>query len=559
MKTIKIIKSLATAPFIVLLLSCEGGSESNNVASGGNYAPPTAAAEPDPDTEEFRRAKKDSHRFLEQASFGPTLADMSYVAHTGKEAWIDEQIQLEPTLMLPNLQIVGDQRWGEYVNIWFKTAISARDQLRQRVAFALSEIFVISAADGLGDEQQGLANYYDILVRNAFGNYRELIEEITLNPIMGEYLSMKGNHKPDPSQNLRPDENYARELLQLFSTGLVRLNQDGSEIIGADGIPAPTYDQDVIEGFAHVFTGWHFANADDFRWPSSTDYLSPMQPFEEYHDKGSKTLLNGFTVPAGNSARQDLQAALDNIFNHPNVGPFLSRQLIQRLVTSNPSPQYIADISAVFNADESGIRGSLGSVVKAILMHDEAQNGHLQYPDTFGKLKEPVLRVTGLWRAFRPEVMTADFNYAWARKDIGQAPLNAPSVFNFFTPAFSQPGEIRNKGLVSPEFQIHDESSMVKITNRMLANTIWAHNFKYESDSHRMVLNIKPEVEIVERGSAQLLDHLNLLLLGGDMSTQLRQTANELMSNYNSDSAAANRVIETIFLIVSSPESAVQI
>jgi len=559
MKTIKTIKRLSLLPLTLLILSCGGGSGSNS--DNGDIRPALAAANlgPDPDSNEFRRSKRESHRFLEQATFGPTLADMSRVAHIGEEAWINEQLNQPATLMLPAMYAVGDARWNEYVNIWWKTAIVAPDQLRQRVAFALSEIFVISAADGLGKEQYGLANYYDILVRNAFGNYRDLIEEITLNPIMGEYLSMKGNHKPDPKKNLRPDENYARELLQLFSIGLVQLRPDGSVVMGTDGVPVPTYDQDVVEDFAHVFTGWHFANAEQFRWPKQKDFLNPMVPFEDFHDTGEKQLLNGQKLAAGNSAEVDLRAALDNIFQHPNVGPFLAKRLIQRLVTSNPSAQYIADISAVFEADESGVRGSLGSMVKAILLHEEALNGHIDNPTTFGKLKEPVLRVTALWRAFTPEVIKAEFNYSWARNDIGQAPLNSPSVFNFFTPDFSQPGEVRNSGLVSPEFQIHDESSIIKITNRMLANTIWAHNYKYESDAHRIALNIKPQVELVETDPELLLDQLDLLLLGGEMTDELRQRARDLMSKYTSDSASPNKVIEVIFLIASSPESAVQI
>lgn len=556
------IKKTSTLCVIALACSLSGcGGGLNSDSNRADIYPSLAAANlgPDPVSEEFRRAKQDSHRFLEQSTFGPTLADMSHVAHIGKEQWIDQQMALTPTLMLPILRSVGDQRWNEYINVWWKTAIAAHDQLRQRVAFALSEIFVISAADGLGDEQFGLANYYDVLVRNAFGNYRDLIQEITLNPIMGEYLSMKGNHKPDPEKNLRPDENYARELLQLFSIGLVQLNQDGSVIYGADGVPVPTYDQDVVEGFAHVFTGWHYANADHFRWPKLKDYINPMVAYEDYHATGEKVLLNGLTVPAGNSAEQDLNAALDNIFHHPNVGPFLAKRLIQRLVTSNPSPRYIADVSAVFNADENGIRGSLGSMIKAILLHDEAQNGHITHANTFGKLKEPLLRITALWRAFTPEVIKADFSYAWVNNDIGQAPMSSPSVFNFFTPEFSQPGEVRNLGLVSPEFQIHDESTIIKLTNRLLANSIWSHNFKYESDARRIALNIRPQVELLEEDPELLLDQLDLLLLGGDMSAELRQRARVLMSKFTTDTASISQVIETIFLIVSSPESAVQI
>jgi len=235
---------------------------------------------------------------------------------------------------------------------------------------------------------------------------------------MGEYLSMKGNHKPDLEKNLRPDENYARELLQLFSIGLSMLNDDGTPIVDADGVPLPTYNQDHVEAFAHVFTGWHFANAEHFRWPKNKDFISPMVVWPEFHDTGEKKLLNNFVVPAGQTAEEDLAMALDNISNHQNVGPFIVTQLIQKLVTSNPSPEYIKDVVNVFNSNIDGERGNLGSTIKAILMHSEARQGHIDNPEVFGKTKEPLMRVTQLWRAFEPESIHPDFNYGWAGDDL---------------------------------------------------------------------------------------------------------------------------------------------
>ena len=500
-----------------------------------------------------------SHRLLEQTTFGPTSQDMEAVTAAGIEPWLNAQFDKTPTLLLPQLQNVGDARWSEYVNLWWRNAITAEDQLRQRVAYALSQIFVVSAQSGLDDEQEGLANYYDILVRHAFGNYRDLLTDITLSPIMGEYLSMKGNQKPEPDANIRPDENYARELLQLFSIGLVKLNNDGSVITDDAGMPVPTYDQDTVEAFAHVFTGWHFSNADHFVWPSDSDYLTPMVAWEDYHDTQPKVLLDGVRVEGGKSAEEDLHIALDVIFNHPNVGPFIAKKLIQNLVTSNPSPGYIDDVASVFNANEDGVRGSMGSMIKAIIMHDEARFGHETYPTTFGKLKEPALRVTSLWRAFTPQSISPEFNYGWSMNDIGQAPLNSPSVFNFFTPGFSQPGEIRNRNLVSPEFEIHDESSIIGITNRLLSNSVWSHNFNYWSDQHRIALDIRREVSLEAEDPEKMLDHLDLLLLGGDMSEPLRNITRELMDEYTFEGGGPQRVIEAIFLIVSSPEAAIQI
>ena len=431
---------------LVLLVSCGGGGGTSiNVPPAVSAAlPATEVANAAPDGP---LSERDAFRLLEQTTFGPQMDDVKAVAAMGPEGWINQQMALPGTQLRPTLLNSRYDRWSEYVNSWWRNAIQADDQLRQRVAFALSEILVVSASDGLGDEQEGITNYYDILVRNAFGNYRDLLEEITLNPIMGDYLSMKGNQKPDPDKNIRPDENYARELLQLFSIGLSQLNPDGSEKRDADGVPLPTYDQAHVEAFAHVFTGWHFANAEDFRWPKNKDFINPMVAWPEYHDMGEKKLIMGKVLPAGRTAEQDLKDALDTIFHHPNVGPFISKQLIQRLVTSNPSPGYVRDVAAVFDKNISGERGNLASTVKAILMHSEARSGHLENPNTFGKTKEPLLRMTQLWRAFEPDYIHRDFNYAWATKELQQAPLRSPTVFNFFRPEFSQPGAIADNGL----------------------------------------------------------------------------------------------------------------
>jgi len=560
MKTI-IQKYLTVIALTVTVAGCGGGAPAGSTDAGNQAVVVVPGAETQGSLELGAAVSSPddtaAHRFLTRATFGPTLDDIESLKQQTPVDWITDQMALPATSMSQELAD-ANSRWAQYVNVWWRTSIEAPDQLRQRVAFALSEILVISGNAALGDEQPGLANYYDILVDHAFGNYRDLMEAITLNPIMGEYLSMKGNRKPDPASNIRPDENFARELLQLFTIGLEQLNQDGSVQRDANGIALPTYDQNTVEAFAHVFTGWHFDNAEDFRWANNTDYITPMRAFEDFHDKGSKELLNGFVVPADQSAAEDLKMALDNIFNHPNVGPFLSKQLIKRLVTSNPSPQYISDIAGVFNDNGSGTRGSLASVVSAILLHDEALNGHALAPTTFGKLKEPVLRVTALWRAFMPDNIHRDFNYSFAANELNQAPLNANSVFNFFTPFFSQPGAIRESNLVSPEFEIHDETSIITITNRLLANSLWSHNAKYESDEQRIAININRELEFGENLEA-LIDHLDRVLLGGTMSDELRQEALRLMYSRDYSWAASQRIVEAIFLISTSPEAAVQL
>lgn len=563
----KITKILFLTALVSALSACGGGGGSveNDVVPTASAGPVTAAALAAalPPSEVANVAddgpmnSEDAYRLVEQATFGPTLADIDNASRLGPNAWIDQQMLQRPTLLSDTLRQLDTSRWNEYVNAWWRQIIQSDDQLRQRVAFALSEILVVSAHDGLSSEQFGMTGYYDILIRNAFGNYRQLLEEITLNPVMGEYLSMKGNRKPEAAENIQPDENYARELLQLFSIGQVLLNEDGSAQLDDGGVPLPSYNQTSIENFARVFTGWHFANAEDFRWPQNKDYLSPMTAWQDYHDTDAKTLLLGVETPAGQTAEEDLAAALDNVFNHPNVGPFISKQLIQRLVTSNPSPGYVRDVTAVFNSNIDGVRGSLGSVVKAILMHKEARSGHIDAPETFGKIREPLLRLSHVWRAFEPASIHYDFNYGWVEKELSQSPLNSPSVFNFFRPDFSQPGEISNRGLNSPEFQILDESSIITITSRLLASTIWSHNYKTDIEASRLTIDISDEMNMVSN-SDELLDHLNLLLLGGRMSSELRNEVLSIMSARDYEGSESQRVVEAIYLIASSPEAALQ-
>ncbi|HSL72753.1 MAG TPA: DUF1800 family protein, partial [Longimicrobiales bacterium] len=280
-----------------VLTACGGGGGSGN-ASGNNNPPPPSGI-----------SKADAYRFLDQASFGPTEAEAQRVIDRGYAGWIDDQIAQPASLEVPYMQGLtlapGTQLSpSDRLDAWFRNATRGPDQLRQRVAFALSEIMVVSDQSVLVNFPLGLAYYYDLLAQNAFGNFRELMETVTLNPSMGVYLSMLGNEKPDAARNIRPDENYARELMQLFTIGLVELNPDGTEKLDAQGQPIPTYTQDVIEGFAHVYTGWTFGGSLAFQLPSF-NFQRPMQAFAAFHATGPKLVLRGTVIPAGQSPEKD--------------------------------------------------------------------------------------------------------------------------------------------------------------------------------------------------------------------------------------------------------------
>ena len=309
---------------------------------------------------------------------------------------------------------------------------------------------------------RGVANYYDILGKQAFGNYRDLMQDVTLNPMMGIWLTMVRSSKE------RADENYPRECMQLFSMGLNHLNLDGTLKRNGSGNAIPTYGMPEILDLSRAFTGWTFAGSQSFTWTSSTDQIRPMMAFEEHHDRGAKTIIGGATLPAGFTAQQDVKAALDIISNHPNVSPFISLRLIQRLVTSNPSPAYVYRVSSVFNDNGSGVRGDLGAVVKAILLDPEARE--IDDVTVAGKLSEPILRLGRMLRAF-PKRPTSNpptlGRYLLSNVDssFGQSPVQANSVFNFYHPDHQEPGPLMEAGLFTPEFEITTEITTVNTAN----------------------------------------------------------------------------------------------
>jgi len=536
------------ATFVLTAAGCGG-------ESGGAAQPPPPPPPPPPVT------KAEAFQFLNQASFGATEAEAQRVISMGFEAWIDDQLAQPASLQLPHLQSLPRPQFlfelqPDRVDIWFRNALHGPDQLRQRVAFALSEIMVVSQLGVLGNMTYSLGDYHDVLSRNAFGNYRDLIEEVTLHPAMGVYLSMLGNERPDPILNIRPDENYARELMQLFSVGLVELNIDGTERFDDGGNPVPTYDQSIIEGFAHIYTGWTYAGAPSFRQARPTDFnqVIPMQLYPGFHDSGPKKLLMGVELPPGQSGEQDLDDALDNVFDHPNVGPFIAIRLIQRLVTSNPSPGYVQRVAQVFNNNGAGVRGDLGAVVRAILLDPEARPDLPM--DLDGKLKEPLLRLTQVWRAYDVQSGSGRYPLVAAFVLFGQGPLQSPSVFNFFSPFYSPPGEIRNSGLVAPEFQIASEYQNTYVANYWFFQIFGLNQTNPDLQEDDIFIDFSAEMAVATDADA-LVDMVADKLLAGQISDPLRQEITGIMALIP-DTETALRAAEAIYLVVSSPEFAYQ-
>ena len=406
-------------------------------------------------------------RFLDQAAFGPDPVTSAHVQAVGLEAYLNEQFTAPITPYPdPSTTTFGI---GQVQARFFTNAVHGSDQLRQRVAFALSQIFVVSAVEENAPVQ--MVPYLRLLKQDAFANFRTLMEDVTLSPTMGDYLDMRNNDKADPAKDTRANENYARELMQLFSIGLFQLNQDGTLQLDASGNPIPTYDQATIQNFAKVYTGWTYPTA-----PGATlqkhnpqNYTGRMVAFQSNHDTTSKTLLNGLVVPAGGTAESDLKAALDNIFNHQNVAPFISKQLIEHLVASNPSPAYIGRIAAVFNDNGTGVRGDLQAVVKAILLDPEARSGDegpsLTPPDTGGHLREPVFAIASILRGLGATVNDTN-NLTGQGSNLGQTVFMPPTVFNYFAPGYIIPAEFTpGAALLGPEFQLQSSSAAVARSN----------------------------------------------------------------------------------------------
>ncbi len=560
---------LALTAFMALWLTACGGSGSNEVAyesGGGTTMPPTDAPE----------TKSESYRFLKQASFGAKDLEAENLLEDGYLRWIEHQFTRPVTLMRPTFDLQQrlnpDSRpSADWIyELFWKHAALGDDQLRQRVTFALSQIFVVSLRDAnVSKFPRGVSEYYDVLSRNAFESYRNLLHEVTVNPMMGLYLSHLGNENGDPETGRVPDENFAREVMQLFSIGLYELNIDGSVKLGSDGKPIETYTTEDVEGLARVFTGLSWAGPDQERgrfkgWIKTNDReIYPMQSYPQYHSVLEKKFL-GTVIPEGSTdARADVDIAIDTLFNHPNVGPFLARQLIQRLVTSNPSPAYIQRVAEQFNDNGEGMRGDMRAVVRAILFDAEARDLSAAAQPGAGKIREPILRFAEWMRAFRVYSGTGRFrvgNTDDAGNRLGQTILRSPSVFNFYRPGYVPPNTpIADASMVSPEMQITHETSVAGWLNMM--RTVVQSGY---GKNREVKANYQIELSLVD-DPAELIERLNVILLNGTMSNGLRSRLSEALlsrsiEHKNPVTAARyrnERVYMAVYLTMASPEFAV--
>jgi uncharacterized protein (DUF1800 family) len=573
-----------TAAFVaaLALAGCGGGGSSSGGDLPAGTNPPPAAGAPSPvapepppggfaasgPTPAPAGAPNDAQavRFLNQSTFGASAAEIDRLKRLGWSDWIEQQFRIARTNHLdfvlgvypiPTPDGVTVTIDPLYQSFW-KQAITAPDPLRQRVTYALSQIFVTSAADAaLNNAPHTLASYLDTLSTHAFGNYRDLLEAVTRHPAMGQYLTSLGN-RGDGGRV--PDENYAREVMQLFSIGLVELNTDGTPKL-VNGQPVDTYDMDDIRGLAKVFTGWSWGNTGTPD-PSNGRFggnpadpqrrVIPMQFYAQYHSPLEKKFLSA-TVPAGTAGPQALKTALDTLAGHPNVGPFIATRLIQHMVKSNPSPAYVGRVAAVFNDNGNGVRGDLKATVRAVLFDPEATTPGSAPTD--GKLREPNLRLAGWMRAFGATSSSGNFRLGVLDNQLGQTPMRAPSVFNYFRPGFVPPNtNLAASDLVAPEFQITHEISVAAYANYMQGVIQNGAGTGSDVRADYTALN-----NLADNADA-LVARVNLLLTGNALSSatvaSIRDAVNAVP--ITAANARANRTWLAIYLVMISPEYLVQ-
>ena len=550
--------------------------------------------------------KADAARLLAQATFGASLTEINRVALMTPSAYLDEQFNTAQTSHLTTVSTDPNYPSAPYSvmmpSIW-KQYFEAPDQLRQRMVFALSQIMVISMNNNtIGDQACGSAAYLDWLGANAFGNFRNLLKDVTLSPAMGEYLDMKGSAKADAVLNSIPSENYARELMQLFSIGTVMLNIDGSVQFDNLGKPVNTYSEATAQEVARALTGWNHAGQDQtkpWRWlypdaPYPADAVSaakacmawslPMAPWTATyrsaddkrdiiggaHDSGAKTLLTypgsgGFSqnLPAGQTPMQDIDAVVDNLFNHPNIGPFIGEQLIMRLVSSNPSGAYVTRVANAFNNNGSGVRGDMKAVIRAILLDPEARASRGTQPNSFGKLREPILRFTHMHRAFDARMAGGNYRSIYdlgSSDSLGQSPLHAGSVFNFYHPDYTPSGPLAQAQLFGPEFEITNSATISGFMDFSKYGIIGGFN-QSSSDPSTRLMPVYDSYIALANNPAAMVDAMSLTLLSAGISLPLRTQLIDVvtkLTDSNATTQATERFKTALWLIMNSPEYSIQ-
>ena len=568
-----------------------GGSDAPRPApTSGGPAPtptpaPTTSPSPTPLSDTFQ-SEADVSRFLTQASFGPRPADLTAMNGMSQSAWFRNQLALQPTLHVPGVRSAvraaeangtEDELYNPHTNSFWQATINGEDQLRQRMAFALSQIFVVSDESDAGGFAISMADYMDILGENAFGNYRDLIEAITYSPAMAFNLTYMNNRPADEETGVMPDENYAREIMQLFSIGLVELNMDGSVRTDGSGQPIETYTNDDVRGLARVFTGLSFDSTQFWDWyenRAETADHSRLLMWDDFHSSREKTFL-GVTIPANTAGDESIRIALDTLAEHDNTPPFISRQLIQRFVTSHPSPDYVERVADVFVAGRytlpdstvigDGRRGDLAATLAAILFDRVATNGENTDP-THGRIREPILRFVHWARAMG--VSNGDsrplwqLNWGQSPEVLGQLPYRSPSVFNFYRPGYIAPGTATGEAeLTAPELQITNSSSIMGFAGTLESfQRGWAqHDDDGEIPNYRPDLTL--ELSLADQPE-QLVDRLDLLLTAGRMEPETRDriiaVLNEMeIAPFDSDTEDEDRrarVDVAVSMVLSTPE-----
>lgn len=565
----------------------QANSEAANTFSGTELIPDYAGAA----------------RFLAQAQLGYSEVDIQNVINIGIDEWIDQEIAkpytpyyqkltdiyLEIISNMEAIYGVGNanyDRKNAYISLaFYDKALTENDNLRQKIAFALSQIFVISYNGGINNFAHAYINYYDILYHGAFGNYRDLLYNITMNPAMGTYLSHMKNQKADPVEGTLPDENFAREIMQLFSIGLFELNNDGSLKLDANGETIPTYNIEDVQEMAKVFTGLSGGGFDTTFYPQTVgqtlnfgsnsnlfDYSIPMIMYDNKHETSAKTLPDGTVIPANQTGMEDINDAIDWLYNHPNVGPFIGTRLIQQLVKSNPTPAYINRVASAFNNDGNGVRGNMETVVRAVLTDPEARDCNFITDSRNGKMLQPLERILQLYKAF--DISTPSGKYwfsdnATVYNYIEQAFLFAPSVFNFFSPFYAEGEYVAPNNMVSPEFQVLHSTSGIYYINLIETGLKVAPNVNLtaiganqpsitQNNSDLPTLDFSDEINIYNtQGLSALINHVDLLLCRGELQAItkaiIEDNINQNLANNTPNFSVETIVHDVIYYTMMSP------